>query len=807
MHVHPRTLLLMLLVAPVMLSAQPVKPFMKTLPYDSVSVPRPHNVDFKHLRLEASFEPATGLVKGKVTHSFTPLQKQVDTVFLDGPGIRVKEILHRGKPLPYSTSDNGITLRFSPALTWDTQDSVTITYEANPRRGLYFIGWNDSKGINRKQIWSQGQGIDNRHWIPMYDEMNDKITSEMIITMEKPYKVLSNGIKLGVKDNGDTQTWHYRMYKPHAPYLIMLGIGEYEIETRTTKSGLKTDLWYYPDWKDRVKSTYLYSAEMIDFFEQEIGVKYPWETYSQIPVQDFLYGAMENTTATIFGDFFFVDERGFLDRHYVGVNAHELAHQWFGDLVTARTSTHGWLQESFATHYNMLYEREAFGQDYFDMARRRATTGALNESKKDLYNIANSKAGGVRIYPKGACVLEMLKYVVGREAYNRSIKHYLQKHGYGNVDTEDLLIAFHETLGESLDWFWEEWLYRGGEPTYTVTAQSSATATVFNVLQAQEPEPYTGLFKMPIVFEVQFTDGTSASKRVWVENRQTRVTVEHPAGKMVAYTLFDPNSQVMKAVTFEKPFEQLKAQALTARYMLDRLDAVEAMTDLPIEQKRAVLTEVYKKPNYYPVKNAVLKQLAQDKKSRSIIRSAFKDVDVQVRKGLLAQYDTIPADLLKDAETLLRDPSYDLQNSVLNKLAKSNPKKLDAYLAATAQEKGNISHNVRITWLRLAIEKGQKQHEAELIGYTSNSYEFLTRGNAANALKELKLFTPEVIASLVDAACNPNGKLSSGATGVLNWAYNENTGWKSLIEEQIRKMPAADWQTGIWEKIRAPKKE
>src|SRR6185295_8358920 len=165
--------------------------------------------------------------------------------------------------------------------------------------------------------------------------------------------------------------------------------------------------------------TYQHSEDMIDFYEKEFGVKYPWESYSQIPVQEFLYGAMENTTATVYGDFLIVDSLSFNDRGYVGVNAHELMHQWFGDYVTARSDAHHWLQESFATYGNMMYEREVFGQDYFDWQRRGAQTSAIDESTKNKFPVAHSEGGGVRHYPKGATVMNMLKYVIGgREIYN-----------------------------------------------------------------------------------------------------------------------------------------------------------------------------------------------------------------------------------------------------------------------------------------------------------------------------------------------------------------------------------------------------
>src|ERR1035437_4579456 len=168
---------------------------------DRQIAPREHNVDFQHMRLEISFDPAAGLVKGKVTHVFTPLRQKVDSIFLDGINITVKEATWNGKSVKYKTDSAGITIFPNPSLSWTNIDSLTLVYEATPRKGLYFIGWNDPNKISRKQIWSQGQGTDNRCWIPMYDEMNDKMTTELFVTFDKEYKVLSNGTKLKEKDN------------------------------------------------------------------------------------------------------------------------------------------------------------------------------------------------------------------------------------------------------------------------------------------------------------------------------------------------------------------------------------------------------------------------------------------------------------------------------------------------------------------------------------------------------------------------------------------------------------------------------
>jgi aminopeptidase N len=396
----------------------------------------------------------------------------------------------------------------------------------------------------------------------------------------------------------------------------------------------------------------------------------------------------------------------------------------------------------------------------------------------------------------------MLKYVVGREAFNKSIKHYLLDHAYGNVDTEDLLVAFHETLGLSLDWFWEEWLYKGGEPSYLVSTGETKTSVTFMVNQTQENGAYTSYFKMPIVFEVNFTDGTSASKKVWVEGRETMVIIDIPEGKTVAYTLFDPGNQIIKSVQFSKTFDQLKQQAVKAKYMLDRLDAIQAMVDLPLAQKREFLIQYYGKENWYSIKESIINQLAKDadKKSRSLLKSAISDKDLKVRKALIAAFDTIPADLMKDVEKLLSEPSYALQESVLRKLCLSNPTKIADYLNRTKNEMGDNSRNIRLLWLKLAYKNGKQEVLSELIDFTSSSFEFNTRRNSIGVIKELEVFNEAILKNALDIAYSPNFKLSSAGIGYLNWASGTNPIWRKLIYASAGENHSK-WQQEVWKKI------
>lgn len=749
---------------------------------DPARSPREHEVDFQRLIVDVHFEPEIKKVKGRVTHHFAPIRNRVDSLWLDGPGINCKSASLQGKPVKMDKRPDGWMFYFSESLTYGTVYELTIDYEAIPAKGLYFIGWDDPSGRCRKQIWTQGQAVDNRYWLPMFDSQNDKVISEMIITFPAPYFVLSNGILKEKKELPDGQIrWHYAMEKPHSTYLMMLGIGEYAIEQRKTASGVTMNLLYYPDHKDRVEPTYRYSVEMFDFFEKEIGYPYAWGVYSQIPVQDFMFGAMENTTATLFGDFFCVDERGFNDRNYVGVNAHELAHQWFGDLVTARSLTHHWLQESFATYYNMLYEREAFGQDYFDWSRRTSALRAYGASEKDLLPIADSRAGSPRFYPKGALVLHMLRHFTGREVYNRAILHYLKEHEFQNVDSHDLLNAFAESAGISLNWFWDQWVLKGGEPEFEISTQvvnvGNKRFLEFMVNQVHEINEYTSVFAMKVTCSAYDAAGTRVSGDFFIREKQERILLPLPQGFEPAFGLFDEAcTHLRKARYTNRKTAQWMAQAKLANNILDRYDAVVALASTPWKEKLSLYQQLLASNVYYPVKGEIVRQAMKLAKTEptahALVLQALNDKDQQTRKEAL-KYITRPDRAMADAivsNFSLKDGSYDLLAKSLELLALVKDHRLDSLREITAHLRGNRGESYRIIWLEVAVQNNLPDHELalrELVDRCGPAWDFLTRVAAWQALYRLGYLDAEMLDVLPHILTHANTRLSGPVRQVI----------------------------------------
>ena len=392
---------------------------------------------------------------GKVTYEFK-VKKAIDTIKIDAKNMEFSEVIINGKSVNFKNSGKALNLfeGFKKG-----KNKLTFSYSAKPKQTLYFTGQDENS-----QIWTQGQGRYTSHWLPSFDDVNEKVIFNISVEFRNDFPVISNGSFISNKYNskGNLIVWNYQMQKPMSSYLVMLAIGNFAKQTKTTKS--RTPLEFYLDKNDvsKFEPTYRYSKEMFNYLEQEIGVKYPWGIYRQVPVRDFLYAGMENTTSTIFAQDFVVDEIGFNDRNYVNVNAHELAHQWFGDLITAQSGKHHWLQEGFATYYALLAERHLFGDDYFYEELNDYAEQLKRASKTDTIPVMNEKASSLSFYKKGAWALHVMREDIGEKNFQKAVKKYLKKYQYKNVNTDDFLKIVKQVSGYDVENFKKVWLEKPG---------------------------------------------------------------------------------------------------------------------------------------------------------------------------------------------------------------------------------------------------------------------------------------------------------------------------------------------------------
>jgi aminopeptidase N len=767
----------------------------KTVTYyqDGASNPPDLAVTLKHITAFLSFKPEENLVSGTAEFIFTPNRYKTDSIVFYAPDFTVKAVswmessvsstyipvITRQLKADYKMTASNLVI-YPPSSILHPPSSILekgkeytlkIEYEAKPMKGaIYFIGWRPEEEGKRKAIWAHRP----HGWIPYMDA---RIKMDLFITFDGKYKVFSNGERIEVKDNPDqTKTWHYRMAKDHPFFSTSLVIGDYDYQTSKSAGGVPLEYWYYSGQQDKVQPTYQYTGAMMDFFEKELGFKYPYPIYRQAPVIDYMYGAMECTTATVFGDFMLIDPHAYWPRNYINTNAHEMAHQWFGDCVAHLVNKDVWLTESFGTYYAKMFEKSAFGDDQYQNIMRDELDQALNASKTNNYPVGSSMGGVARIYQKGSLVLGMLRNVMGDREYRDAMKLYLERYCFGYAQTSDFVRCTYDVTGKPYNWFFDEWVLHGGEPNYKVTYQVQDDtlgnrSTRFQVWQVQETNDLVGLFKMPILFEVHYKDGTFEKTTAWIENKYSEVVIPNTDKKPVEYTLFDPGRQVIKRVTFDKSFEELSAQALKAENLIDRYDALVALRNSPLDKKRETLVRCYTREKFFLNKTEIIEQLAKDYTPESVelFREALNDKDALVRKSVLLNVRPAPEILMEDYENCLEDFSYLNIEYSLDNLCSSFPEKKDEYLDKTKNMTGWRGLNIRMKWLYFSIDSGKKEYLPELIEYTSPEYEFETRMNSLNALKKLRYVDDVTIKNATSASQHWNNKLSTVGKDYLTY--------------------------------------
>lgn len=406
-------------------------------------------VDFKKAFVDIKINSNEKHVSGKVTYEFVVIEP-VDTIRIDAVNSGFSDLVINGKVVNFKSTKKDLLLFEGFKIG---KNKVTFSYSAQPKQTMYFTGIGQGQ-----QVWTQGQGKYTSHWLPSFDDVNEKVIFNMKVTYNEAFEIISNGTLVKNEANSNYKTVHFEMQKPMSSYLVMIAIGDFLHKTERSNSGISLENYYKPVDENKYQYTYKNSTEIFDFLEKEIGVKYPWKVYRQVPVEDFLYAGMENTSATIFAQDYVVDESGFNDRNYLNVNAHELAHQWFGDLVTAKSGKHHWLQEGFATYYALLAERKVFGDDYFYNQLYSYANRLKIAAKTDSIPVMNEKASSLSFYQKGAWALHFVKESIGEKKFKKAVKNYLKKYQYKNAETDDFLAEIKKVSDFDTELFKKVWL-------------------------------------------------------------------------------------------------------------------------------------------------------------------------------------------------------------------------------------------------------------------------------------------------------------------------------------------------------------
>ena len=463
-----------------------------------------------------------------------------------------------GTALQYKALPEKVVVTLDKAYGPSDTISIRFKYTAVPTKGVYFVvGVSGDNVVNHSdQIWSQGEAAEARHWFPSFDFPSDKATTEEYLTAEKGETVVGNGEFLGKVDNPNgTETWHYNMPVPHSTYLVSFVVGKYARVDDKYKD-IPLGFYVYPGKEATARKAFGDTKNMIGVYEGLTGVAFPYNKYDQTVVASFQFGGMENITATTMSDneIFFADF-DFGKSIVTDLVSHELAHSWFGDLVTCRNWAELWLNEGFATYMEAAYREKAFGrEDYMRKVRLDAgeflADDTINRKRHGLFNRRAGDVGSLFenasiTYHKGGAVLHMLREQVGTEAFWKAINTYLNRHKFANVESTDLKKAMEEASGQDLGWFFDQWVYDIGAPRLTVnpvynmrtkTLKLTVTQTQkFDILAPQA-------FRLPMDVQLKLARGVQI-KPITITKRVETVSIR--AGTRPAEITLDPDDKII----------------------------------------------------------------------------------------------------------------------------------------------------------------------------------------------------------------------------------------------------------------------
>jgi len=723
-------------------------------------------VDVDTIKLNLDINPYKKTINGDVLIIFTKLLPKIDSFFIHSYNLELLKVALNGNKARYKNIPKG-GIWIYPKSNLKNNNTLEIKYKASPKKGMYFTGWNDSSNRRKKQFWTQGQGIDNRHWFPSYDLQDEKAIYDIKVKFPKEYNLLSNGILFSKKNDNKNTLWHYKTQHPMSSYLVMIAGGEYKTDTTLTHNSdinkaINFEYWYYPDKKKWNDATYYKTEEIMAFLEYKIGVKYPWHKYAQIPVSDFKHGAMENTEATVFSDVYNCNDSSFVDINYLSVNAHEMAHHWFGNAITCTSAKHHWLHEGFATYYQLLAIEEFLGEDEFLWEKKLYKDRIIEASKRDNLPLTHPKAGTERFYYKGAFVLMMLNDKLGDDNFKHAIKNYTENYLYGIVETSDLISSLENSTNTKLDNYFDQWVYNYGEPIMEISYFKKNKKIGIEIKQLGKVFDFNipiKIFSKNKILELSFAINSETDSLFFVDE--------------IENFEIDPKIRTLASYKVNKPKSFWKNQITEGSSSYSKLEAVNNTSD--INENIEIFKNIDFTKEHFKVVSAVYSQLQKlnSIEANTIKTKILKIDNSYLRKEIVASTKIISSKNKLYFESFLNTESYNLMALSLDLLCKSFPSEADNYLNKTKNISGATIPIVEIYWLKNAIIYGnfsnreKKDFSNKLVDFTSNSFEFNTRLLALSIIFEIKYFNRSLLLNLIDGSTSFNHRLVGPFRNVL----------------------------------------
>ncbi len=643
-------------------------------PADGLQYAPDRNVDILHVSIEATPDFEKRTIAGTTTIRFAPIALALDELRLDGVDLTVHRAESSAELAAYQVTADQVIFTFADPVPAGRETTVTIEHEAEPGRGFYFRTPEMGYPAGNDHFFTQGQPFMARHWYPNFDSPNEKFTSEVTCRVPEGMTVISNGRLVSQTKDEDTGRVAFRWLqdKPHPNYLIAVCAGYFE-KIEDDHHGLPLAFYTPPAHFEHAANSFRATKEMMAFFEEEIGVPYPWDKYDQVVVDDFIAGGMENTSLTVLTTrTLFPDEIENV-RNSEPLVAHELAHQWFGDYVTCKDWSHIWLNEGFASYYDRLFHGHRHGADSmrYRLLQDLEMITTREDSPLPIVNKRYESAMHVftyRAYQKGSWVLHMLRSQLGEDLYRRCIRTYVERHALGNVVTEDLNRVVEELSGRSFDRFFDQWIYHAHHPELEVTHEWQARKKLakVSVKQTQAVSEQVYLFNFPLKLRFMTDSGTVDHA---VEVTDARHDFYVPMTEEPRIVRFDPKLTLLAKITFDKPNAMLHAQLKREDDAIGRVLACRALAKKDDKQTVAELKQALNADPFYGVRIAASQALREIKSKEAFeaLAESTEQPDARVRRRVA-----------EDLVSFYREEAFEAANGML--AAEKNPEVLAAGL-------------------------------------------------------------------------------------------------------------------------------
>lgn len=733
--------------------------------------------DTHHIFLDISLDIPKKTLQGKCSTTLKALNHGLKEIEFDAARMKIISVLDvKGQKLKFSHKEDKLTVTLPKCINENEMVTLTIEYQvANPIAGVHFIGPDKFYPKKPVQVWTHGEAEDSRYWFPCFDAPHDKATTEMRVSVPKDFFALSNGALISVTEKKDSKTksFHWKQTIPHSPYLVTLVAGKFS-EIKTEWEGIPILYYCEPGKEEDTKRAFGKTPKMIQFFSEKIGVKYPYEKYAQIAVADFIMGGMEHTTATTQTDRVLMDERAYPEFTADWLVAHELAHQWFGDLLTCKEWSHAWLNESFATYFEALFTEHDLGKDEFEYEMRNKLKIYMEEDQKvyrraivtNIY-LKPDDLFDRHLYEKGSLVLHMLRSLLGDKLFWKAIHRYVETFQGKAVETNDLINSIQESTGKNMRKFFDQWVYGSGHPEYTVHYWWEKEKKTAHVNVRQKGNDKDHLFSIPIELEFITSKGKKKIVKTFEEKNNS---LTYRFDKEPLDFRFDPENKILKTLTFSKPYAMWLYQLQNDSNSVGRLEAAKEAAKVKRADALKMLEQAFKKEKFWGTAKEIALQIGSTglEEAKTFLIQSLKTENPKVRRGVVEALGNFPEEeIIKKLEEIFeKDKSYFVASEAVRAIAKIRSLKVQKTVQKALQ-KESWNDLIRSSTLYSLSEKPTNESLEQIKKFSKYGHSLSARISAVQALTKCAKEFPELFEELLALTSDLNARVKYTAISAL----------------------------------------